>query len=239
MREKITTRTEEEFVPVTESQKKILKEKRDRAREFLKIITRNQIPCYIYGSLARGDVIKTSDIDIIVPFPVSSMLLELSLEKFQIESRSISQATPNHTPKAHINFPDETTVTFPLVPFRDREENFYHFAGTCTLEEIKANKFKPGVNKKLEIVKLIFRNGIEGFLVAPIIGQESTVAKLLNIPLDVIQERIRVLSQRDKRGRTGVFLNRSVNDDEQFEKVLRTLKSENVSLRRYLQRRNV
>ncbi|MFX0211282.1 MAG: nucleotidyltransferase domain-containing protein [Candidatus Hodarchaeota archaeon] len=239
MREKITTRTEEEFIAFSEETTQVLQIKRNRAKLFLEIIAENNIPSYIYGSIVRGDITKTSDIDVIIPYPVSSMLLELTLEKLKIESRNISQATPNHTPKAHIRFSNETTVTFPLIPFRDREANFYHFAGVCTLAELNLNQLKPGVNKRLELIKPISKSGVKGFVIAPVIGQESYVAKLLNIPLDVVQERVRVLTQRDKRGRTGVFLNRPLDDDEQFEKVLYNLKAQNVALRRYLQRRNL
>ncbi len=238
MREKITTRIEEEFIPLSEKVRNFLQVKRNRARRFLSIITENQLPGYIYGSVARGDVSQMSDIDIVIPYPISSMQIELTLEKYQILDRRISQATPNHTPKAHIEFPNDTTVTFPLVPFRDREENFYYFAGVCTLDELLKKQLKAGVNKRLELVQPVLKNGVQGFLISPVIEHESRVAKLLDISLDVIQERVRVLTQRDKRGRTGVYLHRHLDQDEQFEKVLHALKAENVSLRRFLQRRS-
>ena len=97
MREKITTRTDEEFIPFSAEQKKILREKRARALRFLEALQQYGIFAYVYGSVVRGDVTKTSDIDIIVPISVPSLKIELALAPFHCFSRTITQATPNHT----------------------------------------------------------------------------------------------------------------------------------------------
>ena len=70
----------------------------------MKILAENNLSSAIYGSVARGDINEHSDIDIILPYVVSSNKVELALRMngFKIFSRQIAQATPSHTPKAHI-----------------------------------------------------------------------------------------------------------------------------------------
>ncbi len=52
----------------------------------------------------------------------------------------------------------------------------------------------------------------------------------------MVTQRIRVLTRRDKVGRTGVFLNHPVALSENIEETLRNLARKNRLLRRRLQR---
>ncbi|MCY0883361.1 MAG: nucleotidyltransferase domain-containing protein, partial [Acidianus infernus] len=63
-------------IEYTEEQWKLFNEKRKRAKEILETLYYKGIKGYAYGSIARGDVKKTSDIDIIVFEP---NILELDL----------------------------------------------------------------------------------------------------------------------------------------------------------------
>ena len=65
-----------------------------------------------------------------------------------------------------------------------------------------------------------------------ILGREEETAKLLNVSLDIVKERERVLMRRDRIGRTGTFLKRDLREGESFEKVLKTLIDSNPAVRR-------
>src|SRR5712691_13091765 len=123
-----------------------------------------------HGSVARGDVDDKSDVDVLIPSNVNTQLVEAALENagFTIFSKEIAQATPSHSPKAHLYLDPEqrTSVTVPLTPFRSRELEFYSFGGTVTLPQLRLNVRSPGCTKKL----LLIEPNSEGHLRSPIIG---------------------------------------------------------------------
>jgi len=55
----------------------------------------------------------------------------------------------------------------------------------------------------------------------------------------MIDERIRVLVRRDRIGRTGIFLNHLLSPDDNFEQTLHQLSSQNIIIRRKLQKSNI
>ena len=85
----------------------------------------------VHGSIARGDVHKTSDIDVFIPEVQNSFIVETALEKANIpvNTRLIVQATPNYAMKAHIEVSEQITVSFPLMQMRRVEREFYKFGG--------------------------------------------------------------------------------------------------------------
>jgi predicted nucleotidyltransferase len=186
----------------------------------------------IHGSIARGDVDKESDIDVILESVIASYRVELALSRhdYTMVSRKITQATPSHSPKAHIYLdPEEqTSVTFPLVPFRTLESQFYRFGGLLTLTDLVANRRVPGVTKRLTLIEPTQRGHVE----SAIEGRESEVAIILGVSTDIMRERIRVLRRRDEIGRTGVFTLVPLSPDEQFETVLRRLTVSKPEMRR-------
>ena len=186
---------------------------------------------FVYGSVARGDITKSSDIDIIVLRPVSSYRLELALGSPL--KRELVQATPSMVLKGHIHLPDNIVVTFPLFKLMPREEEFYRWGGLTDSNGLRDNARVPGVDKRLVLIKPTETGHIE----QGVIGREQFVAKTLNVSLGIAQERVRVLTRRDSVGRTGVYLSRTLTIDENFEAVAKNLLDSDPALRRTFQRR--
>ena len=198
--------------------------------EGFKIQQKLPILSYIYCSLARGDVHSKSDIDIILFDAIPSYQVELNLT---YQSREIVQATPNALIKAHIHITSLLTITFPMVNMTEMEIDFYRYSGCVNSDLCNSNGRVPGVSKRLILIEPIEKGHIERSLLdAP---HESS--KILGVSPDIIQERIRVLTRRDKMGRTGVFLRADVGVDESFEERLQAISSRNNYVRRMLKKR--
>jgi uncharacterized protein len=180
---------------------------------------------------------EKSDIDILIPTSVSTQLVEaqLATSGTSIYSREITQATPKHSPKAHIYLDLERTasITIPLSEFRRLELEFYKFGGTASMEDLARGIRRPGCTKRLSLIQPTD----EGHLESPIIGRESEVARLLGVSSDIVRERIRVLTRRDTIGRTGVFLKVVVPAGASFEEALKNEAESNPALRRTLRER--
>jgi len=204
---------------------------RNTALEILNKLESNGLKPFVYGSVARGDTTKSSDIDIIVFRPVPSYRLELVLG--QPLKRELVQATPSMVLKGHIHLPENVVVTFPLFKFRSREEDFYRWGGLIDNNGLRNDTRVPGVDKRLVLIEPTET----GHLEQGVIGQEQEVSKKLNVSIGIAQERVRVLTRRDNVGRTGVYLNKTLNDDENFEAVAKNLQDSDPALRRTIQRR--
>ena len=204
---------------------------RSTALEILNKLESNGLKPFVYGSVARGDTTKSSDIDIIVLRPVPSYRLELVLG--QPLKRELVQATPSMVLKGHIHLPENIVVTFPLFKLRLREEDFYRWGGLIDNNGLKSDTRVPGVDKRLVLIEPIKK----GHLEQGVIGQEQEVSKKLNVNIGIAQERVRVLTRRDNVGRTGVYLTRTLNDDQSFEAVAKNLQDSDPALRRTIQRR--
>lgn len=181
----------------------------------------------VYGSLARGDIHKDSDIDIVIPYVIPSCLLELCLERFSVLERRLTQATPWQLIKGSLELPD-ATITFPLVEPTRVEREFYRFGGFLTMKDLLRDERVPGVDKRLVFIEPTETGHTE----LSVCGREHKVAKSLNVSIDIVSERVKVLQRRDKVGRTGIFLNKVLLPDETFEGTLRSLSSTNTQLRR-------
>jgi predicted nucleotidyltransferase len=214
-------------IEYTEEQWKLFNEKRRRAKEILESLYYRGIKGYAYGSIARGDVKKTSDIDIIVFEP---NILELDL--LEADHKYIIQATPISTPKAYISLnPEETEViSFPLSKLKKDEEEFYYFGGLVSLEDIINGVRKPGINKELKLI-IPNKNGHEEI---PLKGNEDYATRLLKISITTINEREKLLMKREDKGRTGVFLKYELATNENFEEAIRELSRRNKFFRRAL-----
>jgi hypothetical protein len=57
---------------------------------------------------------------------------------------------------------------------------------------------------------------------------------MLNVSVDLVEERVRVLRRRDAVGRTGVYLKRELSPEESFEEVLKKLGERDPIIRRRL-----
>ena len=182
---------------------------------------------HVYGSVARGDVRKDSDIDIIIPYKVPSFLVELALEGLVLRRR-IVMATPWHLIKGHIEIDEETTVTFPLVNPNDRELEFYKWGGMLDIWGVKTKERVPGVNKKLILIEPTEKGHME----QEVVGRESEVAKLLGVSIELVEERVKILTRRDSIGRTGIYLNEEVPDWMSFEEALKMIADRDSNVRR-------
>ncbi|MGC8849761.1 MAG: nucleotidyltransferase domain-containing protein, partial [Candidatus Bathyarchaeia archaeon] len=191
----------------------------------------------VHGSIARGDVDRCSDVDVIIlkPFPSQALELSLTLNGFRIYSRRITQATPGHTPKGHIYLDvyEKASVTFPLMAFRPLEIEFYRFGGIADITALQRSIRVPGCTKRLTLIEPTR----DGHLESNILGREAEVAEKLRIDPEIVRERVRVLMRRDRIGRTGVFLKVDIGEDESFEGVFKRLLESNPAVRRtYLNR---
>ncbi|HPR41613.1 MAG TPA: nucleotidyltransferase domain-containing protein [Candidatus Methanofastidiosa archaeon] len=182
----------------------------------------------VYGSVARGDVHKGSDIDIFIPATISSYILEIALERFGIVEKVIAMATPWHLIKSHIVLSNGITVTFPLVEFKKYEREFYYFGGAVAIDAIKEGRRVPGIDKRL----MLIQPTEGGHIGMEVQGNESLAAKTVGVPLGLVRERQQVLNKRDKVGRTGIYLNKHLLREDNIELELKRLADTDTNIKR-------
>ena len=78
----------------------------------------------------------------------------------------------------------------------------------------------------------------EGYWFSSVNTNKKRTIQVLSLSQRMIDERIRVLSRRDKIGRTGLFLDHSLAPNENFEQALKGLADRNVIVRRMMRRRD-
>ncbi len=196
----------------------------------MKPLTDRHIQTLAYGSIARGDVNPTSDIDIYTPNPPSPTLLQTLIETADIHPthREIIQATPTYAAKGYIHVAENRSYSFPLVPLKTREIEFYGFAGSITQEQIQKNTRVPGVDKRLTLIQPTPTGHTE----TPVQGREGQVAKTLGIGTAAVRDRVRTLRRRQKIGRTGVYLKHTLTPEESFGDSYQRLARTRPALRR-------
>jgi len=224
-----------EFLEVTYSEERWTQfaALRRKTAELMEVLVSSNFSPITYGSIARGDISKSSDIDVFIPEPASSISVEMALERADVKPRRriLVQATPSYALKACFEIEDLVSVSIPLVKLKRTEREFYKFAGEIALEQIRLEKRVPGVDKRLMLIEPT----VDGHVETSIIGQESYVSELLGVGSQIVNERVRVLMKRDKVGRTGIFLERDLSSDETFESVVREIARTSPALRRRLE----
>ena len=209
----------------------LLRSLREKALEVMKKLDDAGMRAFAYGSIARGDIHTSSDIDVVVPYPVSSYKIEVSIGRGV--HRELVQATPTTVMKGHIYLSNSLVVTFPLFKLMPREEEFYKWGGQVDIDQIHDEVRVPGVDKRLVLIEPTETGHME----RGVIGYEHEVAKRIGVSIAIAQERVRVLRRRDNVGRTGVYLTKPLSEDESFETVAKSLKDSDPAIRRTIGRR--
>ena len=232
MAKKPLLRAERLEVTYDEEHWRLLRRLREEAIEIMSALDDLRIFSIVHGSIARGDVSEKSDVDIFIPDIVSSFLVEMALERagIPISRRILIQATPTYSIKAYIEIDEGRSISFPLSKLRKTEREFYKFGGEATLEMLKQEIRTPGVDKRLMLIEPTARGHIE----SSIIGRENEAAKLLGVSVETVLDRVRVLTRRDKIGRTGLFIEKELLPEETFESALKELAEKNPAVRRRL-----
>jgi len=211
---------------------KLLRELRSKTVEIMEILDKFHVRSIVHGSIARGDVSETSDIDVFLPDPPSSFMIETVLERsvVQVIRRIVVQATPFYAVKGYIEIDRQRCISFPLVKLRPVEKDFYKFGGEASLSILKKDMRVSGVDKRLMLIEPT----PEGHVESTIVDREEAVANLLGLSLHTVLDRVHALLRRDEVGRTGVFIERELAPDETFELVLKKLSDQNPAVRRRL-----
>jgi len=222
-------------VTYSENHLKLLQHKRERSKLLLEMFTKEGLNPFIYGSIARGDVHNDSDIDIVLIQLIAPYQIEIILEKngFNNYFREIIMATPTDTLKLYIYLNELESITIPLSKFDKKSREFYDFGGKIKLNQVKNSIRVPGIDKRLVLIQPI-TDGHEEY---SIIGNEHLAAKQLNVSIDLINERKKILLKREKVGKTGVFLKRPIAMRETTELVLKKLANEKSIVRKKLLQR--
>lgn len=232
MAEKPTRSSDHVKVEYTPAQWALLVELRRLARTTMMALSLRLLASIVHGSVARGDVDTRSDVDVVLLGVSPSQMVELALLNggFKPFARRIIQATPGLSPKGQLalDLEEQHTVTFPLLTFKPRELEFYRFGGLLTLQGVTSNLRVSGCTKRLTLIEPT----VTGHVESPVGGREAEVARIVGVSPEAVQERVRVLRRRDEIGRTGVYLNVPVSDEETFEGALKRLADVNPILRR-------
>jgi predicted nucleotidyltransferase len=230
MAKKPVKRAERLEISYDKNRWKLLHELRLKAVSIMEALNNCNLRSIVHGSIARGDVTEVSDIDVFLPEPPSSFIIETVLERsgFDIQHRTVVQATPLYALKGYIVLDQQRHLSFPLVKLRLIEKDFYRFGGEASLSTLEVDRRVAGVDKRLMLIEPTAKGHVE----SAIVGQEETVANLLGVSLNTILDRVRALLRRDEVGRTGVFIEKPLAPDETFEQVLKQLADQNPAVRR-------
>jgi predicted nucleotidyltransferase len=210
----------------------LLERLRLKAMQIMEALEFFHLEAVVHGSIARGDVTEKSDIDVFIPSQASSFIVETALERAgtPINRRLVVQATPTYAMKAYIEIDENTRVSFPLMKMRKVEREFYKFGGEVSIKSLGDGLRIPGVDKQLMLIEPIRGGHSE----SAIVGREEHVAKLLEISVETVLDRVHALLRRDEVGRTGVFIEKELSNDETFEMALKRIADQNPAVRRRL-----
>ncbi len=210
----------------------LLQIKREQAIKLLDIFVNEGFNPFIHGSIARGDIHESSDIDLVFLHQIPPFQIELILDKngYNNYFREIIMATPSDSIKLYIHLSEIECITLPLSKFERKSMDFYDFGGKLDIHQLKMDIRVPGIDKRLVLI----RPNSEGHEEFSIIGNEANIAKEVGVNIDIIYEREKVLLRREKYGRTGVFLKRSIQINETTEEVLKKMAKSKSIIRKKL-----
>lgn len=226
------SRSEDQEVTYDADRWDLLQRLRNKTRQIMEALEKAHLDSVVHGSIARGDVRQKSDIDVFVPHQPSSFSVEAALEKagISVNRRLLVQATPTYAMKAYIQVDESASVSFPLMTMRKVEREFYKFGGEATLEALRNSSRVVGVDKRLMLIMPTEKGHME----SSVVGQEEHAAKMLKVSVETVLNRVHTLLRRDRVGRTGVFIQMELPEDETFEMALQQLADQNPAVRRRL-----
>jgi predicted nucleotidyltransferase len=232
MAKKPLKRAERIEVIYSEKHWELLGELRVKAIKIMEPLNQFHLYSIVHGSIVRGDVSEKSDIDIFVPDPPSSFIIETTLERagVPVNRRLVVQATPHYAVKGYLQIDNQECISFPLLKLRPIERDFYKFGGETSFPMLKKGTRVLGVDKRLMLIEPTKQGHIE----STIVGQEESIAGVLGISVETVLDRVHALLRRDEIGRTGVFIERELSPEETFEMVLKKLVDQNPAVRRRL-----
>ncbi|MCS7110083.1 MAG: nucleotidyltransferase domain-containing protein [Candidatus Caldarchaeum sp.] len=208
---------------------RLLESLRFRALDVMTHLEKHGFYSIVYGSVARGDVKPTSDLDVFVPDVVPLQLLEYAVSLHTaVVKRVLVQATPYYAAKAYLYINDRDTVSAPMVPLNRDEQGFYILAGSLTLEELRKGVRKPGIDKNLNLIIPTSKGHVE----KPLRENFEEAVKTLGVSPDILSSRMRVLLKRREKGRTGVFQSIELEKDMAFETAFHKLLAKSPALRK-------
>ena len=117
----------------------LLRELRPKTVQIMMILDKFNMRSIVHGSIARGDVSETSDIDVFLSDPPSSFMIETVLERsgVQVNRRIVVQATPLYAAKGYIEIDKQRCISFPLAKLRPVEKDFYKFGREASLSMLR------------------------------------------------------------------------------------------------------
>ncbi len=216
-------------VSYSEERWRVLSGLRKRALEVMIVLESSGLRPLVHGSVARGDVDVSSDVDVVLPYVVPSFKVELALQRAGLDllRREIVMATPWQLPKAHLYIEDDRSVTFPLVKPKKNELEFYYFGGATEADKLKKETRVPGIDKRLMLIEPMSSGHVE----SPVRGNEAGAAKTVGVGLEIVRERVQVLTRRVEVGHTGIFVKRGLAPDESVEEIFKQLVGENPDMK--------
>lgn len=211
----------------------LLSSLREKAADLLEALLCVKVKAVVIGSVARGDVTPTSDIDVHLESytPTHQVVSCLQEHGYEVAWYELIQATPSSAVRIVIYINENMTVSIPASKLSRAEEEFPLFAGCLNLDELRAGKRAPGVNKRLLLIVPTDFGHVE----SSILGREAEVARILGISIETVKERVAVRLKRAKVGRSGFYLHKLVLPCDSPERVLHALARTNSLLARKLE----
>lgn len=225
-------RNHHQHVLYSEKQWDLFHSKRKIACRLMRMFAKEGLQPLAYGSIARGDVHASSDIDITFLNPVPTFRIELILQNNGHEHyfKEIMMATPADSIKLYIHLSELESITVPITKLNKTSQEFYAFGGKVDFEEMTEEKRVAGIDKRLVLINPTKKGHEE----RSIFNNEAEIAKKIGISIETLNEREKVLLRREKHGRTGVFLKREIGMEESVEGVLKKLSTKKSIIRRKL-----
>ncbi len=238
MREKISHIGETRIVYYDDKHLQLLNNLRNEAISILEKLYRSGLNGFVHGSIARGDVHRDSDIDIVILDNYSLHKLVNALEIISGYSHArIVMATPTHTPKIYFYLDplEKKVISQPLGKLSRIELEFYKFGGLLDLDGLRRGERVAGVDKRLMLIHPI----PEGHIERSVIGYEAETARILGVSIETVLDRVKALTKRDIIGRTGVYLDEEIPYGASVEEIIERLCREEPVFRRRLLRENI